>query len=111
MAAIATQLPSVPIENTGVSLECLWRLSVEQYHAMSQAGILDEDDPVELLDGWLVTKMPKNPKPSLATQLGQEVLARVLPPNWHVRGQEPVTLPDSEPEPDIVVARGTLRQY
>ncbi len=111
MAATATQFLSIPLENTGVSLEGLWRLSVEQYHAMIQASILDEDDPVELLDGWLVTKMPKNPKHSPATQLGQEALARVLPPNWHVRGQEPVTLQDSEPEPDVVIARGTLRQY
>ncbi|MGE0823141.1 MAG: Uma2 family endonuclease [Candidatus Binatia bacterium] len=97
--------------STGVPIELIWRLSVEQYHAMIQAGILTEDDPVELLEGWLVTKMPKNPRHSLVTQLAQAALARALPPGWHVRGQEPVTTEDSEPEPDIVVARGDLRQY
>jgi Uma2 family endonuclease len=107
----ATQFPSLPIENTVVPIELIWRLSVDQYHAMIQAGILAEDDPVELLEGWLVTKMPKNPRHSLVTQLIQTALTRLLPSGWQVRGQEPVTTEDSEPEPDVVVARGDLRQY
>jgi len=37
----------------------IWRLSVEQYHRMIRFGILTDDDPVELLEGWLITKMPK----------------------------------------------------
>ncbi len=45
----------------------IWRWRVDQYHAMIRAGILTEDDPVELLEGWLVTKMPKNPHHSLVT--------------------------------------------
>ena len=36
----------------------VWRLSVEHYHDMVRWGILTEDDPVELLDGWLAAKMP-----------------------------------------------------
>ena len=42
-----------------VSTDVIWRFSVDQYHAMIQAGILTEDDPVELLEGWLVTKCPR----------------------------------------------------
>lgn len=38
-----------------------YRLSVRQYHRMIQAGILGEDDPVELLEGQLVSKTPKGP--------------------------------------------------
>jgi Uma2 family endonuclease len=111
MAAIATHPNPPAVESTEVPIELIWRLSVEQYHAMIQAGILAEDDPVELLEGWLVTKMPKNPRHSLVTQLVQAALSRSLPAGWHARGQEPVTTEDSEPEPDIVVARGELRQY
>ena len=44
-------IPDVPI----------YRLTVAQYHAMAEAGILTEDDPVELLEGWLVQKMTKYP--------------------------------------------------
>ncbi len=55
--------------------------------------------------------MPKNPKHSLVTLLVQGALSHALPAGWHVRGQEPVTTEDSEPEFDIIVARGELRQY
>jgi Uma2 family endonuclease len=111
MAAIATQPMPLPVASTEVPIELIWRLSVGQYHAMIQAGILTEDDPIELLAGWLVAKVPKNPRHSLVTQLVQAALTRALPSGWHVRGQEPVTTEDSEPEPDVVVARGDLRQY
>lgn len=89
----------------------IWRLSVAQYHQMIGAGILTDDDPVELLEGWLVAKMPKNPPHSLATQLTREALARILPAGWFVDAQEPITTADSEPEPDVAVIRGERRDY
>ena len=92
-------------------IDMIWRLHVEQYHAMIQAGILTEDDPVELLEGWLITKMPKNPRHRVVTQVTREVLAQMLPSGWYVDAQEPITTADSEPEPDIVVVRGERRQY
>jgi Uma2 family endonuclease len=91
--------------------EAIYRLSVEQYHEMARHGILDEDAPVELLEGWLVTKMTKYPAHSMVTQLLRSVLDRRLPPGWHVRTQEPITLEDSEPEPDVAVVRGDFRAY
>lgn len=89
----------------------IWRLSVEQYHQMIENGILTDDDPVELLEGWLVTKMPKNPSYRLSTQLTREFLARLLPEGWYVEDQEPITILDSEPEPDISIVRGQRRDY
>lgn len=89
----------------------IWRLSVEQYHAMIEAGILADDDPVELLEGWLVAKMPKNRPHSLATQLTRDALARLVPAGWYVDAQEPITMADSEPEPDIIVVRGERHDY
>jgi len=89
----------------------IWRLSIAQYHQMVQAGILTDDDPVELLEGWLVTKMPKNPPHRLATQLMRETLAQLAPVGWYVDAQEPITTADSEPEPDVVIVRGDRRQY
>jgi Uma2 family endonuclease len=94
-----------------VPTDPIWRLSIAQYHQMARAGILSDDDPVELLEGWLVTKMPKNPPHRLSTQLTRETLARLLPSHWHVNDQEPITTEDSEPEPDITVVRGERRQY
>src|SRR6476660_2751693 len=43
-------------DDLGITIEDLYRLNVPQYHAIADAGILDEDDPVELLEGWLVCK-------------------------------------------------------
>ena len=89
----------------------IWRLSIDQYHQMIRIGILTDDDPVELLEGWLVTKMPKNPPHRLSTQLTREVVARLLPEAWHVQDQEPITVEDSEPEPDVAVIAGDRRDY
>ena len=94
----------------------LLRLSVQQYHAMRRAGILTEDDRVELIDGLLVSKMTKNPPHSLATELTRRALddalrSAGLAGAWHVRSQEPITTSDSEPEPDVSVVAGSVRDY
>jgi len=106
---MAIRLP--PEKSMAVPNYPIWRLSVEQYHDMIAAGILTEDDPVELLEGWLVTKMPKNRPHSLSTQLTRESLTRIVPDGWYVDDQEPITLGDSEPEPDVIVVRGNRRDY
>lgn len=111
MSVLTPIVPLATGASATVPTEPIWRLSVEQYHEMIRAGILTEDDPVELLEGWLVTKMPKNPPHRLATQLTRESLARLWPAGWYVDAQEPITTTESEPEPDVVVVRGERRQY
>ncbi len=88
----------------------LWRFGVGQYHKMISQGILDTDDNVELLEGWVVEKMPKNPPHSLANALTRAYFEG-LGLDLLVRTQEPITLIHSEPEPDVVVAKGLLRDY
>jgi Uma2 family endonuclease len=94
-----------------VPTDCVWRLTVDQYHDMIRLGILTADDPIELLDGLLVTKMPKKPRHSYVTQYLRDYLARLLVAGWLVDSQEPVTLDASEPEPDVMAVRGQLRDY
>jgi Uma2 family endonuclease len=91
--------------------EPVCRLSVAQYHEMIAAGILTSDDPLELLEGWLVPKMVKHPPHSTARQFTTKALERIAPPGWLLRSQEPITLSDSEPEPDVAVVRGDLGEY
>ncbi|MEG4849518.1 Uma2 family endonuclease [Microcoleus sp. B5-D4] len=101
-----------PVETVAaIPNDLIWRLSIEQYHAIIQAGILTDDDSVELLEGWLVFKMPKNPPHRVTTRLVRTALENILPAGWYVDSQEPITLSNSEPEPDIVVVRGDTRQY
>lgn len=89
----------------------LWRLSVEQYHDMIAKGILDGGDPVELLEGLLVQKMPKKPRHSFINQKLKDYFTLVLPSGFFANAQEPVTTSDSEPEPDISIIRGTRESF
>jgi hypothetical protein len=100
-AAADAAIPDVPI----------YRLTVAQYEAMASAGILTEDDSVELLEGWLVRKMTKNRPHIIAAGLARRALERLIPSGWHVAIQDPIATVDSEPEPDLAVVRGEERDY
>ncbi len=64
-------------------------------------------DNVYLLGGELVPKMPQNSPHAFAVSLLNRALARVLALDVAVRCQLPIALSDdSEPEPDLVIARG-----
>ncbi|MBF2063867.1 MAG: Uma2 family endonuclease [Calothrix sp. C42_A2020_038] len=78
---------------------------------MIQLGIITEDDPVELLEGWIIQKMPKNPPHRVANKLVRNTFEQIVPAGWYVDAQEPVTLEDSEPEPDVVIVKGATRDY
>ena len=106
MSGIMTPASSVIGTPPAAATEPIWRLSVERYHEMIRAGILTDDDPVELLEGLLVEKMSKNRPHSLATRRLRRALERLIPSGWYVDSQEPITTSDSEPEPDCVVVRG-----
>jgi Uma2 family endonuclease len=108
--SIVTPTPT-DFTNAAVPAELIWRLSVDQYHEMIRTGILRDDDPVELLEGWLVPKMLKNPPHRVATRLVRQALERAVPSGWYVDDQEPITTRNSEPEPDVAVIRGDTRDY
>jgi Uma2 family endonuclease len=78
---------------------------------MIDAGILTEDDNLELLEGYLVIKMPKNRRHSFLTQTLRDLLPSLIPSGFHVNDQEPITTLDSEPEPDLSVVRGARIDY
>lgn len=98
------QQPAVPRDP-------VFRLSVEQYHAMIDAGILTRDDSIELLEGWLIQKTSQNPPHSVAAELVAERFRELGLSGWCIRSEKPITLGDSEPEPDVAIARGSTRDY
>lgn len=87
------------------------RFTVDRYHRMIRDGLFVEDDRFELLEGWIVPKMPPNPPHDVAIDLATEALRALVPPGWRVRGQSAVTTAESEPEPDLAVVRGHARDY
>ena len=84
------------------------RFSVDDYHRMIEAGVLTQDDPVELLEGWVAEKTPRSPRHDSTIELANEALRRVLPDGFRVRVHSAITTADSEPEPDLAVVAGAI---
>lgn len=65
----------------------------------------------ELLRGVIVEKMPKSPlHTKITTRLWNALTAALGEGHW-VRKEEPLTLKDSEPEPDLAVVPGSEADY
>ena len=88
-------------------------ITVEEYEKMIEEGAIGEDPRLELIEGRLVPKMTKGRRHSAGSELCWRAIDRVIPPGWHVRIEEPVRIPerDSDPEPDVSVARGGINDY
>jgi Uma2 family endonuclease len=87
----------------------VYRFTVDEYERM--AGLLG-DLRVELIDGYLVKKMPKKPPHIGAVRSILNAFHCVLPPGWTVWNEDPVRIPDfDEPEPDVAVLRGPEEKY
>lgn len=82
------------------------RFTVDEYHRMGQAGILREDDRVELIDGEIVEMTPiGSPHAACVTRLSH-LLIRALGERVIVSVQNPTSIPPhSEPQPDLMVLR------
>ena len=82
------------------------RFTVEEYCAMADAGILAEDERVELLDGEIFVMPPIGPPhEDGTTRLSRDLILRLGDRAW-VRVQNSVRLNDyGLPEPDIAVVR------
>jgi len=87
------------------------RFSVAEYHRLTEIGVLTEDDNLELLEGYLVLKMARNPPHDGTLSRALKRLSSLLPPGWDFRSQMAVTLPDSEPEPDLAIVRDSPDGY
>src|SRR5262249_57942153 len=82
------------------------RFSVARYQKMIETGILTSEDKVELLENYVVLKMPHNPPHDGSLDLFQAVVRPHVPAGWILRVQQTVVLPDSQPEPDFAIVRG-----
>src|SRR2546429_52621 len=79
-------------------------LSVQDYHRLGEHN--ENGRRTELIRGILIQKMSKSPLHSFLAKRLYDQIARVLPNGFVVRREDPITLSDSEPEPDIAVVRG-----
>lgn len=89
------------------------RLTGDEYHQMIESGGFDEETHVELIGGILCDMSPKTPQHELIVEHLNRVLAAALDlDHFRLRVSGPLSIGDSEPEPDLaVVRRGTPEPY
>ena len=82
------------------------RFTVAEYHSMSQAGILLEDDRVELLEGEIVQMSPVGRRHAACVKRLNRMLSDLVGREAIVSVQDPVRVGmDSEPQPDLALLR------
>lgn len=108
MSVPSTATPSSP-DSTGERRRFLAR----EVLGMFDAGILTEEDRVELVEGELLTVNPQGPDHrTLKDELHRRLLAAYAGIDVHVLNQGPVVAgPIGLPEPDLAIVRGTERAY
>jgi Uma2 family endonuclease len=104
-------IAEAPLEQKAEQTLPVFRFTLTEFHRLLKSGVLSNTNRLELVEGVLVRQMTHNPPHATAVDLAQGLLRPLLTPDWHLREQKPVTLTDSEPEPDVGVVRGTARRY
>lgn len=84
--------------------------TVEEYHQMVESGILNERR-VELINGIILEMSPEGTEHAYFEENLVKKLERLTAGRAYVRESKPITLSNSEPEPDIVVAKLPRSQY
>jgi Uma2 family endonuclease len=83
-----------------------YRFSRERYDAMIEAGILQEDDRVELIAGEIINKMPIGPNHAATVNRCTQVFSNSVGKHCIVSVQNPIALDAfSQPEPDVALLR------
>ncbi len=88
------------------------RFSIAEYHRLAELGFFDSDARFELIRGEIIKMAAKGRLHSVCNSLLFGELYVLMARRACVRGQEPIILPtDSEPEPDVVIARHRSDNY
>ena len=88
------------------------RFTIDEYHRLIELEFLKESDRIELIRGELIQMVAKGTPHTVCGSILCRQLDRLLGDRAVIRGQDPITLPNqSEPEPDVVIARGKDEDY
>lgn len=85
-----------------------WR----EYERLLEVGMIGPEERTELIDGVIYRMTPQRSRGAVAIHLIEDALEGAFGAGIHVRLQLPLTLGEhSEPEPDIAVVAGAIRDY
>ncbi|MEH2077601.1 MAG: Uma2 family endonuclease [Nostoc sp.] len=88
------------------------RFTIDEYHRLIELEFLQESDRIELIRGELIQMVAKGTPHTVCGSILCRQLDRLLGDRAVIRGQDPITLPNqSEPEPDVAIARGKDEDY
>ena len=80
--------------------------TIDEYHRLVDLGFFTENDRIELIRGEIVEMAPKRTPHSVCNSLLWKQLYELVGKQAEIRVQEPITLSsNSEPEPDVVIAK------
>jgi len=91
-------------------MKTLMKWSLKDYHNLIDNGVLASKN-VELLDGELVEMPPESPLHTYVTLNGANYFREKLKGLALIREAHPVTLSNSEPEPDIAIVQLHPHKY
>ena len=87
------------------------RWTRDQYYQMAELGFF-RDKRVELIKGEIIEMSPMKSAHATAVSLAVQVLGEIFNKNFIVRSQLPMSFGKTdEPEPDIAVVKGTIRDF
>ena len=91
---------------------CHYRLSRVEYDRAVEAGAFEPEAKLELIDGSLHAMTPEGTAHTTGMHLVADCLRQVFGSGFFVRIQNPLAVDQySEPEPDVAVVTGTVRDY
>ncbi len=88
------------------------QITVVEYHRMGEAGIFNDNERLELIDGEIVKMTPIGSRHAHCVNRMTEFLITHLGNRAMVSIQNPVCLgKHSEPQPDIAIIKRSEREY
>jgi Uma2 family endonuclease len=101
-----SERPEVCPVETSMQQVTRWRFTVHDYHRMGEAGILHEDDRVELIEGEIVEMAAIGTRHFSCVNRLNRMLVMSVGDAAVVSVQNPVRLNEhTEPQPDVTVIR------
>lgn len=85
------------------------RYDLESYHRLGASGAIPRN--TELIHGVVVNKMTISPKHRKVVNKLRDILTSVIEERFIVLQESPISIGDSEPEPDISTVAGSHDDY
>lgn len=106
------ELPSTTISTIGTEAAGKRRFTVAEYHRMLEAGVFDDAERVELIEGEVLHMAAKSLRHVAGVRRVSKVLSSLLGAQVFISTQDPIQIGTiSEPEPDVVVAVPSVTDY